>query len=419
MRQGRHKAALCLLFCCCLHQPLAALAHQQIVNVRIIDGAGQQIERGWIEFQGERITGLGSGAPPRLTERHIDGSGLTLMPGFIDTHRHLFSYTNIRSDRALRRYVKRKLPGILQGLLQAGFTTVLSPGDYTPEIFDVREQLLDGRLSGPRLLATGRMLHAPNDHPASTLCRGNSYCRRKLSGVVTDDASARARVRELVNEGADMIKAVHDRELATHTVIDDSLIIAMADEARTLDVPFSLHTRVSADFVRLANRGIRRMVHTPLIGAIRESDSAQNLTRLGLAVQSTLSWASPEIASARRQADSAGNRARLQQGLENVRYLLNQQIPIAFGTDNPPPLGDVSFMPEVRALSQVLSNAEIIRAMTLHAAIFLHREQEIGSIAPGMIADLVLLEGNPLTDLSALEQVRQVIHKGRLAITGG
>jgi imidazolonepropionase-like amidohydrolase len=76
-------------------------------------------------------------------------------------------------------------------------------------------------------------------------------------------------------------------------------------------------------------------------------------------------------------------------------------------------------MPEVRALSQVLSNAEIIRAMTLHAAIFLHREQEIGSIAPGMIADLVLLEGNPLTDLSALEQVRQVIHKGRLTITGG
>ena len=70
-------------------------------------------------------------------------------------------------------------------------------------------------------------------------------------------------------------------------------------------------------------------------------------------------------------------------------------------------------MPEVRALSQVLSNAEIIRAMTYHAAVFLHLEHSIGSIRPGLIADLVMVEGDPLTDLGALERVRRVFQGGR------
>lgn len=73
-------------------------------------------------------------------------------------------------------------------------------------------------------------------------------------------------------------------------------------------------------------------------------------------------------------------------------------------------------MPEVRALSAVLSNAEIIQSMTHHAAVFLQREGEIGAIRPGMIADIVLLDGNPLLDLTALERVRQVWQRGQPVI---
>lgn len=361
-------------------------------------------------MQSGRITTVGEGHPAQPSKSHIDGRGMTLMPGYIDTHRHLFAYTNARSDRELERYIDRRLPDILTRLLQAGITTVLSPGDHSPEIFEVREALNAGTLTGPRLLAAGRMLHAPGDHPATTLCQHNRYCRARLSSAITKPGAAGDLVQRLLEAGADMIKTVHDRELQQRVVIDDATIAAIAAEASRLEVPLLLHTRESADLVRLTKLGVNRIVHTPLIGSLADINAAGDLQHAGLAVQTTLSWVSPEIDQVRR---SKPQTQRFATGLRNVRYLVDSGIPVAFGTDNPPPLGDVSFMPEVRALRQVLSNAEIIRAMTYHAAVFLHLEHSIGSIRPGLIADLVLLDGNPLTDLNALQRVHRVFQGGR------
>jgi imidazolonepropionase-like amidohydrolase len=412
VRSRKLRAACLLLLFSTLLLPLLVAAHQQIFNARIISGTGQLIDQGWIEIHQGRITGIGSGQPTRLSADRINANGLTLMPGFIDTHRHLFAYANLRSDRALHRYMRQELPEILLGLLRAGFTTILSPGDHVPEIYLVRARLADGTLVGPRLLTTGQMLHAPGDHPATTLCRGNRYCKRKLAASVSSDTQARARVRKLVSEGVDMIKVVHDRELRPRTVIADSLIKAIADESMLLRVPVVLHTREAHDLVRLARLGIRRVVHTPLIGSLAQAGAGSELRSLGVVVQSTLSWTSQEIAVAQRRKPTVDDQARLQQGQANVRYLSDSGVPLAFATDNPPPLGATSFMPEVRALGAVLSNSEIIQTMTHNAAVFLQRDHEIGAIAPGMVADLVLVDGNPLTDITALTRVRRVWQRG-------
>ena len=395
-----------MLFC----QNLSSFAHLQITNARILDGTGGHIEQGWIEIHRGRIDAMGTGQPSIRSVNQLDASGMTVMPGFIDTHRHLFAYADVHSDRRLHQYMRHTLPNVLLELLNAGFTTILSPGDHTPEIFRVRRQLSEGALLGPRLLAAGRMLHAPNDHPASTLCRGNRYCRHKLAAAVTDEAEARVQVARLVDAGADVIKAVHDRELNHRVIIDDALITAMADAARQAKVPFVLHTRDAEDFLRLAKQGVRRMVHTPLVGSLAHNDHGV----ADIMAQSTLSWASLETLRAQRRTPRASDVARLRQGQENVRYLVDQGMTLAFGTDNPPPLGETSFMTEVRALGGVLSSAEIVQAMTYNAAVFLQREDDLGSIAPGKVADLVLLAGNPLTDITALERVRTVIKSGAL-----
>ncbi len=388
-----------------------AVGHQQITNVSLVDGTGLRIARGWIEIEHERIAGIGSGDPSRLSPTRMDGEGLTVVPGFVDTHYHLLAYTNLRSDRALRRYVANKLPDRLRGLLAAGFTTLLSPGDHAPEIFEIRQSLAEGKLTGPRLFATGPMLHAPGDHPAATLCRRNGYCRRKLGMAVRDASTARQAVRALVAAGADMVKVVHDRELRPSVIMNDALLHAVAEEAAAANVPLLAHTRTAADFVRLARLGIARMVHTPIFGRI-EAYGEFPLTRPPtLAAVSTLSWTADANGTNRRSGAQ-----RLQQrehGLLNVRYLADQGVPVAFGTDNPPPLGELDFMTEVHLLSEVLSNLEILRSMTHDAAVFLDQASEFGALRVGMRADLVLLEGDPGLDLSALTRVRQVFKAGQ------
>ena len=101
------------------------------------------------------------------------------------------------------------------------------------------------------------------------------------------------------------------------------------------------------------------------------------------------SVASPELFKARRARFHADDHERLEQALDNIRYLVSTNSVVAFGTDNPPPLGTDDLMTEVRTLSRVLTPAEIIRSMTEHAAEFLGRSDELGTLAPGKLADLV------------------------------
>jgi len=399
-----------LLLCC----PQTSLGQWQLVNVRVVDGLGGHIEHGWIEIDQGHIAALGNGEPPSPTPTQIDGDGATAMPGFIDTHRHLFAYQGFRSDRSLQRYIRRKLPDLLTRLLTAGFTTIVSPGDHVPEIFEIRDRLANGDLQGPRLIASGGMLSAPGDHPAPTLCRGNRYCQGKLAVAIGNATHARDAVRNLVSARADMIKLVHDRELHPRIVIDDIVVQAVIEEARAQQVPLIAHTRTASDFAFLTQLGVARIVHTPIIGSLAEHTEQLRGLEATLVVQSTLSWLSPEVSARRRGADRAD---RLRQALLNLRTLQTHRIPIAFGTDNPWPLADDAFMPEVRLLADVLDNNAVISAMTHTAARFLYLDSEIGALKPGMRADIVLLDGNPLEDLQALEQVVRVIQAGHVVTT--
>ena len=102
--------------------------------------------------------------------------------------------------------------------------------------------------------------------------------------------------------------------------------------------------------------------------------------------------------------------------LDNIRYQLDQGGVVAFGTDNPPPLGPTDFMTEVEALGTVLSPAEVIEALTIGAARYLDLDDQLGSIEVGKVADLVVLDRNPLADLDALRDVRAVVAAGEVKI---
>lgn len=386
-----------------------------ITNARILDGAGSVIDNGTVHVLGERIAAVGAEPSSSDASIMIDAQGMTVMPGFIDTHRHLLLYSNAGSARQLRRYINRTLSRELSQTLAQGITTALSPGDHVPEIIEIRERIASGEMPGPRLLVAGPVIQARGDHVATTVCRGRSFCRKRATAEARTPEEAREHVRRAASLGVDFIKTVHDRQVAPRVVASDELLAAIADESAALKIPLLIHVRDAADMVRLSALKPAAFVHAPLTGELATAIEAAAMSLWTVPVSTTLAWQTPELFKARRARFHADDHERLEQALDNIRYLVSTNSVVAFGTDNPPPLGTDDLMTEVRTLSRVLTPAEIIRSMTEHAAEFLGRGDELGTLAPGKLADLVVVEGDPLTDLEALSRVRLVVKNGRVA----
>ena len=384
-----------------------------VTNARLVTGTGKVIPRGAISIREGRIEAIMEGDAVGTAERVIDAGGRTVLPGLIDTHRHILVWSFARSEADLRSYMDTELPGLLEGLLASGLTTVMSPGDFVPEIFEIRQRLSEGDLLGPRLLAAGRAFTGPGGHPVGSLvCRGDPFCVSRLAVDVVDPALVRAEVKRDVEMGADFIKVVVDQFIVPDTLIDDAIFEAIGDETDALQIPLIVHSSIAGEVARVVGAGADKLVHGPL-GSVKESGAAPLLVQHGVPVASTVSWSTPDYAAA---TEEPWNEAEYRQKLVNIPYLIDSGVVVAFGTDSPPPLGLTEFMYEVEALGTVLSPREVIESMTIQAARFLGVEDRLGTLEPGKVADLVLVDGDPLEDLAALGNVVMVVKEGAVAV---
>jgi imidazolonepropionase-like amidohydrolase len=110
-----------------------------VTNARIIVGNGQVIERGSIVVRDGRIASVAAGGAPAEAPRTIDAGGMTVMPGFIDGHRHIMSGNS-------ERWLKEEAQVRLREFLEAGYTTLMSGGGPVPGIVQLKEQIEKGQL---------------------------------------------------------------------------------------------------------------------------------------------------------------------------------------------------------------------------------------------------------------------------------
>ena len=116
-----------------------------ITNARVLDGTGKVIERGTVVVRDGKIASVSANAPPAGAGRTIDAGGKTVMPGFIDAHRHL-----VQGNPA--QWLAQQAPRQFQEFLEAGFTTVVSAID-PPQVLEARNRIREGKMRGPRLFA--------------------------------------------------------------------------------------------------------------------------------------------------------------------------------------------------------------------------------------------------------------------------
>ena len=399
---------------------LAASAAAQdltITNGRILDGTGRVVERGTVVVRDGRIVSVGQGAPNRSSARTIDASGKTVMPGFVDSHRHL-----IQGDGA--DWLANRAAAQLQEFLDAGFTTVLSAID-APQILEARQRVADGTLQGPRLFsgtivpvagqAPGGAGGGPRVDPARTDAARLPFTGPAAPAIPRE--STIEMVERAAQAGFDYLKVVLN---TTPNGPEMDTLKLIVEEGKKRNLPTIVHAVSVRDTLNAVDAAPAALVHTPHIGHLNDDQAAvRKIANAGIPMSSTLQVFVPHFdedgtALFRdtqpfpwNTLSSAGD------GPVNARLLWEAGITYGYGTDTQWPPKQ-SLADELRALDLVFSPRDIVTIITKNAAEATLHGDDFGTLEPGKLADLVILGGDPLVDSSALLDVVTTIKEGRV-----
>lgn len=347
----------------------------------------------------------------KASEMHtVDLGGRTLLPGLIDAHVHVTAWSaNLRDLwNSSPHYNALRAAKIMGEMLERGFTSVR---DAAGADFGLKRAVDEGYIAGPRLFVCGRALTQTGGHGdprASGEMDFSSAAAPVAFGAIADGVPAvRQACREEIRRGADHIKLMLGGGVASPTdrLTNDQYsleeIRAAAEEATMADLYVMAHTYTARAVNRAVECGVRSLEHCNLI----DESSIELLLRHD-------AWMVPTLVTYEALANE-GVKAGLPKDLEYKISMVRDRgltalemahkagVNLAYGTDL---LGDMHRhqSEEFAIRSQVQPNLEVIRAATLYAARLLRAEGQLGIIAPGAHADLIVVEGNPLEDIQVL-----------------
>jgi imidazolonepropionase-like amidohydrolase len=394
---------------------------------------GGVVRDGVVRIEGDRIAAVGPASAVGSGGRDlqvVDAGGRFVMPGLMDCHVHLTApATPDYATRALKDLIPyAALRGAANGrrMLDAGFTTVRDVGASGYANIALRQAIAEGLLPGPRILAAGHSLSVPGGH-------GDPYFRPevrvKRDGLINGPDEARRAVRDLVRMRADVIKL-----LVTGGVMTDGSDVGALqwtpDELRSaIGQAHQLGRRVAGHCHGAAGvkEAVRAGLDTVEHGTLLDEEAIALMKRQG-------TWYVPTMVAGHHLCaggtaagipDYAVDKARqvTERGVASVRQAHDVGVRIALGTDCGTPFNVAGKNAlELELLTRAgLSAAEALLAATRQAAEALGLEAEVGTLAPGMRADLIVVDGDPLTDirvLQATERITQVIQAGRVVKSG-
>jgi imidazolonepropionase-like amidohydrolase len=410
--------------CAALGFALTALAQSVVItNARILDGTGRVIERGSVVAKDGRIVSVTPGGPPAASAGpHIDVHGMTVMAGFIDAHRHI-----IRGESSA--WLRDHAAENMKSFVDAGFTTIFSMGDDPHGILELRRRLASGEIPGPTLYAA-RIVPlsapmpgptAPPRGPYTDLARTDPARppdRPDAAPPAIPDEQSRAAVRSAKAEGFDAIKTFM---ITTPGGPEGHTLSVIVDEAHKQGLRVFTHATAVPDALAAVNAHIDVLAHTAHIGHLEEDETARRtLLDAHVPMVSTLAVFIPHFDAENKPLFRDGGPFPMPrplssggQGPVNARILWDGGLIYAYGTDtqwNP----RESLADELRALNLVFSARDILKIMGPNTAITIGKSAELGTLEPGKLADIVVLDGDPLDDIFNLTHVVLVVKDGKV-----
>ncbi len=359
-------------------------------------------------------------AEPLRGRNEVDAAEGWVMPGLIDTHIHFYDVRAVSDPKSMQRFEENELPGRLDLFLQHGITTIKSVGDPTGGILETRAKIAAGTLRGPRLLATGCGITGRDGHPAATIFGGNPWARARFTGEVDSVQQMRDLVHYLADRKVDAIKLLSEGACASH----GSPKYVWQNAA--FPAPVEL-VRLPLDFLRAGietgrERGLRVTVHTTQQVAAREAIEAgadglehgvtvepiTDNSLIDLMLERDITYTPTLWINDASHPDTRGN----------VKKVGDAGVSIALGSDTfcGPGLFGANTLEEAELMVAAgMTPVQSLVAGTSGAARQGVRP-DLGVVAPGKRADLIVLTADPTQDISNLRKLSMTILNGEIVV---
>lgn len=391
-----------------------------IENGTVVDGTGAPaVADTAVLVEGDRIVRVGPDATADVVPRgakltRIDARGKTVMPGLIDAHCHM-TYGESRSEEEIDLYTSPELRTLkaafhAQKVLRAGVTGISQPGGSYFIGVGLREAIKEGFVQGPRMTSAGRYLSTSNSltdwYPDSVGVPEGSI------GILTNTLDGmKDEVRRQVKAGVDLIKLA-DSPYGTYQAFTDDEMKVVTDLAHQLGVKVTIHARGPAEVAAAARAGIDWIMH----GNVMTDDSVAALVDAGTPLVPTLLLLANVADFGELVGAPVGLRDGMKRMLDRTADSLHRAheagVAMVLGTDtgfSVAPYGEWHARElELLMTYAGLSSLEAIQAGTQHAALMVGLEGQVGVVAPGMIADLIVVDGDPVADIRVLQDKRRI-----------
>ena len=318
------------------------------------------------------------------------------MPGFIDAHRHINTGPNEREQ--------------MQLLLEAGYTTILSGGGPADGNITLRDHIDQGLINGPRIIPSGR-----------------------VSLTNTPD-QARAEVRNMAAMGVWFTGEIGLTSFPGPSDTEMRVLRAIVDEANKVGVTVQVHAVSAQSTMAAVEAGVTRLVHTTNKNFLSR-ENAQRMAASGVQVLTTVGFASPvfgvfaddnvpRFRNGNAWPDSIPLTTRVDEirmGEEsghaplNARTLWDSGVVLAYCTDTSyDPLAGLDH--ELKILNVMFSMQDLVKMMGPNTASYIQMGDQLGELAPGKLADIILLDGDPLEGYWNWLKTTVVIKEGVIVV---